>query len=102
MRNSNSTAPAGRTEGAHPGGQVQPGELAVEVGRPRCPRVGAPRRRHPGDIDVVLDEGGHFAEKSAPAGTDGPATSAWAPVECLIRQAVQRGVDRFGARDFLV
>ena len=79
------------------GAQIHPGPCAVGRHRMRIPRVGALHRRHALDGDVVLDERRHPVEVAA-VRTRRPRAGPSA-IERLIRQAIQRGVDGFGARD---
>jgi hypothetical protein len=62
-----------------PVARYRPGELAVEVGRPRGVHALVPGIVGiPATSTLSFTKVGTPRKKSAPAGTDGPATSAWA------------------------
>ena len=70
----------GLAERDQSGGEIHPREVAVGPLRDADEGVGALLGRHAGDVDVVLDEGGHPGEPAAPR------------VPRLLAGAVERGV----------
>ena len=77
------------------GRQEEFGEVTVSGLRLSLPGVRTLPGRHAFDVDVVLEERRHPVE--VPARTD--CRSATGPLEGLMRQAVERRVDRLGSAD---
>ena len=75
----------GLAERDQPGREEHPGEVAVAPGRVGRPRRRCPAGGHPGDVDVVLDEGGYAGEEAAAR----LAGLAAGPVERAERERVE-------------